>query len=104
MKKFLDGVWEFCVKFSDQFFLGFIVPGIIAAVVWYLVEGEFKFFDKKNTKAPPNSSPVETQPSPRVKGVNLETWPLPEAPPAEAAPLTITGNTENPTNPQKQPQ
>lgn len=63
MKKFLDGVGEFCVKFLDAFFLGFIVPGIVFAVVWYFVTGEF-IFDKNEGKASLDSQSVETQPLP----------------------------------------
>ena len=81
MKKFLDGVWEFCVKFSDAFFLGFIVPGIVFAVVWYFVTGEF-IFDKKEGKSPPDSQSVETQPLP-IKTAEVETEAPPEARDAE---------------------
>lgn len=76
MKKFLDGVWEFCVKFLDAFFLGFILPGIIFAVVWYFVTGEF-IFNKKERKAPPDSQPVETQPLP-IEAAEVETESPPE--------------------------
>lgn len=76
MKKFLDGVWEFCVKFLDAFFLGFILPGIIFAVVWYFVTGEF-IFDKREGKSPPDSQPVETQPLP-IEAVEVKTESPPE--------------------------
>ena len=71
MKKFLDGVGEFCVKFLDAFFLGFIVPGIVFAMVWYFVTGEF-IFDKKEGKASPDSQPAETQPLP-IEAAEVET-------------------------------
>lgn len=77
MKKFLDGVWEFCVKFLDAFFLGFILPGIIFAVVWYFVTGEF-IFDKREGKSPPDSQPVETQPLP-IEAAEVKTESPPEA-------------------------
>lgn len=47
-------------KFLDAFFLGFILPGIIFAVVWYFVTGEF-IFNKREGKSPPDSQSVETQ-------------------------------------------
>lgn len=81
MKKFLDGVWEFCVKFLDAFFLGFILPGIVFAVVWYFVTGEF-IFNKKEGKAPPDSQSVETQPLP-IEAAEVETESPPEARDAE---------------------
>lgn len=77
MKKFLDGVWEFCVKFLDAFFLAFVVPGIVFAVVWYFVTGEF-FFNKKEGKSPPDSQPAETQPLP-IEAAEVETESPPEA-------------------------
>ena len=81
MKKFLDGVWEFCVKFSDAFFLGFILPGIIFAVVWYFVTGEF-IFDKKEGKSPPDSQSVETQALP-IEAAEVEIEATSEARDAE---------------------
>ncbi len=80
MKKFLDGVREFCVKFLDGFFLGFIVPGIVFAVIWYFVTGEF-LFNKKEGESPPDSQPAETQPLPIEAAV--ETKSPPEARDAE---------------------
>lgn len=81
IKEFLDGVWEFCVKFLDAFFLGFIVPGIVFAVIWYFVTGEF-VFDKKESKSPPDSQPAETQPL-LIEAVEQETEAPPEARDAE---------------------
>ena len=86
MKKFLDGVREFCVKFLDAFFLGFIVPGIVFAVIWYFVTGEF-LFNKKEGKLPPDSQPAETQPLP-IEAVEVETESPPEARGTEAMSLT----------------
>lgn len=64
-------------KFLDAFFLGFIVPGIIFAVIWYFVTGEF-IFDKKEGKSPPDSQPAETQPLP-IESAEVETEAPPEA-------------------------
>lgn len=93
MKKFLDGVGEFCVKFLDAFFLGFILPGIIFAVVWYFVTGEF-IFDKKEGKSPPDSQSVETQPLP-IEAAEGET----EAPPevSDAEELLLSAADPSPT-------
>ena len=68
-------------KFLDAFFLGFIVPGIVFAVIWYFVTGEF-IFDKKEGKAPPDSQSVETQPLP-IEAAEVETESPPEARDAE---------------------
>ncbi len=68
-------------KFLDTFFLGFIVPGIIFAVVWYFVTGEF-IFDKREGKSPPDSQSVETQPLP-IEAAEVETESPPEARDAE---------------------
>lgn len=64
-------------KFLDAFFLAFIVPGIVFAVIWYFVTGEF-IFDKKEGKAPPNSQSAETQPLP-IEAAEVETESPPEA-------------------------
>ena len=64
-------------KFLDAFFLGFIVPGIVFAVIWYFVTGEF-IFDKKKGKAPPDSQLVETQPL-SIEAAEVETEAPPEA-------------------------
>ena len=68
-------------KFLDAFFLGFILPGIIFAVVWYFVTGEF-IFNKKEGKSPPDSQSVEAQPLP-IKAAEVETETPPEARDAE---------------------
>ena len=86
MKKFLDGVWEFCVKFLDAFFLGFIVLGIVFAVIWYFVTREF-IFDEKEGKATPDSQPAETQPLP-IEAAEVETESPPEVRGTEAMSLT----------------
>ena len=47
--------------------MAFIVHGVVFAVVWYFVEGEF-IFKKENNKAPSDSQPEETQPLPIRSG------------------------------------
>lgn len=64
-------------KFLDAFFLGFILPGIIFAVVWYFVTGEF-IFDKREGKLPSDSQPAETQPLP-IEAAEVKTESPPEA-------------------------
>lgn len=68
-------------KFLDAFFLGFIVPGIVFAVVWYFVTGEF-LFNKKEGKLPSDSQPAETQPLP-IEAAEVKTESPPEARDAE---------------------
>lgn len=93
MKKFWDGVWEFCVKFLDAFFLAFIVPGIIFAVVWYFVTGEF-IFNKKEGQSPPDSQPAETQPL-LIEAAESETESPPEVSDAEG--LLLSASDPSPT-------
>ena len=80
-------------KFLDAFFLAFIVPGIVFAVVWYFVTGEF-IFDKKEGKSPPDSQSVETQPLP-IEAAEGET----EAPPevSDAEELLLSAADPSPT-------
>ena len=73
-------------KFLGAFFLGFIVPGIVFAMVWYFVTGEF-IFDKKEGKASPDSQPAETQPLP-IEAAEVETELPPKARGTENLSLT----------------